>query len=225
MLSCDNTHGNQGFHVEVQWCVSWHCLACMHCMHTHMMISLHILCFVLQSPFMCAAKHPLCCKAPSVLQSTLCAAKHQVLQSNLCAAKHHILCAAKVLSVLQSNRLWHFCCSYWCCMVCSMPQRLWFTAVICQAMLDVSMMMTMGRWAEPWIVIWKLFVTWKWLPGCVGCIYDHDLEMSAWTIWACIKHSDIVHVPAAIKFWLSPVTCISLSQNHNSQCWTGDNSR
>ena len=218
MLSCDNTHGNQGFHVEIQWCVSWHCLACMHCMHTHDDCTAHIM--------FCAAKPiHVCCKAPSVLQSTLCAAKHQVLQSNLCAAKHHILCAAKVLSVLQSNRLWHFCCSYWCCMVCSMPQRLWFTAVICQAMLDVSMMMTMGRWVEPWIVIWKLFVTWKWLPGCVGCIYDHDLEMSAWTIWACIKHSDIVHVPAAIKFWLSPVTCFSLSQNHNSQCWTGDNSR
>ena len=79
----------------------------VHALHarTHMMIALHILCFVLQSRFMCAANHPPCCKAPSVLQSTLCAAKHQVLQSNLCAAKHHILCAAKVLSVLQSNRL------------------------------------------------------------------------------------------------------------------------
>ena len=65
--------------------------------HTHDDLTAHIM--------FCAAKHPPCCKAPSVLQSTLCAAKHQVLQSNLCAAKHHILCAAKVLSVLQSNRL------------------------------------------------------------------------------------------------------------------------
>ena len=216
MLSCDNTHGNQGFHVEVQWCVSWHCLACMHCMHAPtwwLHCTYYVLCCkadscVLQTTLR-AAKHPPCCKAPSVLQS------------NLCAAKHHILCAAKVLSVLQSNRLWHFCCSYWCCMVCSMPQRLWFTAVICQAMLDVSMMMTMGRWAEPWIVMFG---------NCLllgnDCLDVLDASMiMIWTIWACIKHSDIVHVPAAIKFWLSPVTCFSLSQNHNSQCWTGDNLR
>ena len=188
--------------------------ACTACTHPHDDCTAHIM--------FCAAKPiHVCCKPPSVLQSTLCAAKHQVLQSNLCAAKHHILCAAKVLSVLQSNRLWHFCCSYWCCMVCSMPQRLWFTAVICQAMLDVSMMMTMGRWAEPWIVMFG---------NCLllgnDCLDVLDASMiMIWTIWACIKHSDIVHVPAAIKFWLSPVTCFSLSQNHNSQCWTGDNLR
>jgi hypothetical protein len=88
-------------------------------------------------------------------------------------------------------------------------------------MLDVSMMMTMGRWAEPWIVMFG---------NCLllgnDCLDVLDASMiMIWTIWACIKHSDIVHVPAAIKFWLSPVTCFSLSQNHNSQCWTGDNSR
>lgn len=49
--------------------------------HTHMMIALHILCFVLQSRFMCAAKHPPCCKAPSVLQSTRCCKATSVLQS------------------------------------------------------------------------------------------------------------------------------------------------
>ena len=43
------------------------------CTHTHMMIALHILGFVLQGPFMCAAKHPLCCKA------IVCAAKQQTL--------------------------------------------------------------------------------------------------------------------------------------------------
>ena len=49
--------------------------------HTHMRIALHILCFVLQSRFMCAAKHPPCCKAPSVLQSTRCCKATSVLQS------------------------------------------------------------------------------------------------------------------------------------------------
>ena len=49
--------------------------------HTHMMIALHILCFVLQSPFMCAAKQPLCCKAPHNMRckGIVCAAKQQTL--------------------------------------------------------------------------------------------------------------------------------------------------
>ena len=51
------------------------------CTHTHMMIALHILGFVLQGPFMCAAKHPLCCKAPHTMccKGIVCAAKQQTL--------------------------------------------------------------------------------------------------------------------------------------------------
>ena len=65
--------------------------------HTHMMIALHILCFVLQSPFMCAAtlraaKHPLCCKAPGAAKQPLC-----------CKAPHNMRCKGIVCAAKQQT--------------------------------------------------------------------------------------------------------------------------
>lgn len=169
MLSCDNTHGNQGFRVEIQWCVSWHCLACMHCMHAPtwwLHCTYYVLCCkadscVLQTTLR-AAKHPPCCKAPSVLQSTRCCKATSVLQSTTYyVLQRYCLCCKATdsdTSAVLTDAAWYVQCHKDC-------DLLQLSARLC------------------WMYLWW----WQWEDEqnlglwCLEIVCY--LEMTAWMCW------------------------------------------
>ena len=141
--------------------------ACTACTHTHDDLTAHIM--------FCAAKPiHVCCKAPSVLQSTLRAAKHPLRCKAPGAAKQPLCCKAPHT----------MCCKG---IVCAAKQQ--------TLTLLLFLLMLHGMFNATKTVIYCSY-----LPGYVGCIYDDDngkmsrtldcdleivcyLEMTAWMCW------------------------------------------
>ena len=141
--------------------------ACTECTHPHEDCTAHIM--------FCAAKPiHVCCKPPSVLQSTLRAAKHPLCCKAPGAAKQPLCCKAPHT----------MCCKG---IVCAAKQQ--------TLTLLLFLLMLHGMFNATKTVIYCSY-----LPGYVGCIYDDDngkmsrtldcdleivcyLEMTAWMCW------------------------------------------
>ena len=150
--------------------------ACTACTHPHDDCTAHIM--------FCAAKPiHVCCKPPSVLQSTLRAAKHPLCCKAPGAAKQPLCCKAPHT----------MCCKGIVCAAKQQTLTLLLFLLMLHGMFNAAKTVIYCSYLPGYVGciydddngkmsrtldcdVWKLFVTWKWLPGCVGCIYDHDLD-------------------------------------------------